>query len=82
MHLSPLKPAQCQKLICTLPLPSALACMQDPAVVAAVAELQSLKQQLARLEGLQEAFANGRQRPLHALLGGSVAEAAGAANDS
>jgi hypothetical protein len=56
--------------------------MQDPAVVAAVAELQSLKQQLARLEGLQEAFANGRQRPLHALLGGSVAEAAGAANDS
>jgi hypothetical protein len=59
--------------------------MQDPGVVAAVAELQSLKQQLAHLEGLQEAFASGRQRPLHALQGGSVAEAAeaaGAANDS
>ncbi|KAF6260141.1 hypothetical protein COO60DRAFT_1637815 [Scenedesmus sp. NREL 46B-D3] len=41
---------------------------KDPAVTEAVAALQQLKQQLAHLEGLQQAFMPGRQRPLQQLL--------------
>jgi hypothetical protein len=37
-------------------------------VVAAVAQLQALKEQLSRLEGLQAAFAQGRQSQLQPLL--------------
>jgi hypothetical protein len=43
-------------------------CLQDPAVLEAVAELQQLKQRLAHLEGLQQAFTPGRERPLQQLL--------------
>jgi hypothetical protein len=42
--------------------------LQEPAVLEAVAELQRLKQRLAQLEGLQQAFAPGRERPLQQLL--------------
>jgi hypothetical protein len=35
-------------------------CPQDPAVLAAVCQLQALKQQLCQLEGLRDAFAEGR----------------------
>jgi hypothetical protein len=34
----------------------------------AVAQLQQLKQRLAQLEGLQQAFAPGRERPLQQML--------------
>lgn len=37
-------------------------------MVAAVAQLQALKEQLSRLEGLQQAFAHGRQSQLQPLL--------------
>lgn len=42
--------------------------LQDPQVVAAVAELQQLKQQLAHLEGLQATFQSNRQGLLQQLL--------------
>jgi hypothetical protein len=42
--------------------------LQEPAVLEAVAELQRLKQRLAQLEGLQQAFAPGRERPLQTML--------------
>ncbi|WIA36019.1 hypothetical protein OEZ86_007382 [Tetradesmus obliquus] len=41
---------------------------KDPAVLEAVAALQQLKQRLAHLEALQQAFTPGRERPLQQLL--------------
>jgi hypothetical protein len=44
-------------------------CAQDLAVVAAVEQLQSAKQELARLEGLREAFcADSKQSQLQQLV--------------
>jgi hypothetical protein len=43
-------------------------CLQDPAVLASVCQLQALKQQLSQLEGLQAAFAEGRASTLQDLL--------------
>lgn len=55
-------------VVCGLPPTVCLLRPQDPAVVAAVAQLQALKEQLSRLEGLRQAFAHGRQRQLQPLL--------------
>lgn len=57
-----------EHVVCGSTTTACLLCPQDPAVVAAVAQLQALKEQLSRLEGLQQAFAHGRQSQLQPLL--------------